>query len=259
MTTPACDYQELHASAGWQRIDFLSDLHLQASTPRTAAALISHLRSTPAQAVIILGDLFEAWVGDELRMEGMEREVCAALKAAAQTKWVGFMAGNRDFLIGLAFAHDCQVHLLHDPTLLITATRRVLLTHGDLLCTADTAYQAFRLQVRDPAWQAHFLSLDLAERKRMARQMRDASQAAQRHPEMASIGDVDDQAVSAWMQAARADLMIHGHTHRPALHRAGGSAQRAVLSDWDLDGVGAARGDVLALSNQGLERLRPDA
>lgn len=252
---PACHAVEHPAPAPWTCVDFLSDLHLQAGTPLTARALIHHVLHTPAHAVFILGDLFEAWVGDELRFEGVERDVTQALREASHTRWLGFMAGNRDFLVGRDFAVDTGVHLLHDPTVLTAWGRRVLLTHGDLLCTADLEYQAFRRQVRNPQWAAAFLQRPLSERKAVAQGMRDASQA--RHAAMSAQdwADVDPEAVNAWMAETRADLMIHGHTHRPGLHAAAAGAQRAVLSDWDLDGE-SPRGDVLRLTPAGLERLQ---
>lgn len=248
---PPCDFALLQAQPSWQRIDFLSDLHLCDATPRTTQALHDYLERTPAQAVFVLGDLFEAWVGDDARLAGGEREVTAMLKRASGSRWIGFMAGNRDFLVGEAFARDTGVHRLHDPTLLQAFGQRILLTHGDLLCTEDADYQAFRRQVRSHAWQSRFLARPLAERQQVAHGMRDASRSKQAMAE--TLSDVTPRAVDAWMHDAQASLMIHGHTHRPALHAALGG-QRAVLSDWDCESS-ISRGDVLTLSTQGLQRL----
>ncbi len=255
MPPPACDAVEFPAPAQWTCVDFLSDLHLQTGTPLTAQALIRHVLHTPAQALFILGDLFEAWVGDDLRFEGVERDVTQALRQASRTRWLGFMAGNRDFLVGRDFAADTGVLLLHDPTVLTIWGRRVLLTHGDVLCTEDLEYQAFRRQVRTPQWAATFLQRPLIERRAVAQGMRDASQARHASMRPQDWADVDPDAVNAWMSEAHADLMIHGHTHRPALHPAATGAQRAVLSDWDLDGT-SPRADVLRLTAAGLERLQ---
>ena len=249
---------EFVAPAGWTRIDFISDLHLAVDMPRTFAAWAAWLRATPADAVFILGDLFDAWVGDDARHEGFEAECSAVLAGAARRLSLAFMVGNRDFLAGSAWADACGLTLLADPTLLVAFGQRVLLTHGDALCLADTEYQRFRAQVRSPAWQAMVLALPLAERRRRAAQMRHASE--QRHAMGGLAGDaadIDFAAAAAWMRHAGAPVLIHGHTHRPASGAIGAGLMRHVLSDWDCDvpNPAASRAQVLRLTRDGIERL----
>ncbi|MFM2065303.1 MAG: hypothetical protein RLZZ584_212 [Pseudomonadota bacterium] len=270
----------LDAPAHWHSVEFISDLHLCAELPRTAAALLAHLGHTDADAVFLLGDIFEAWVGDDMADapaaagDGFERDFTARLAdlaGQAPRRWWGCMAGNRDFLVGQRWLARAGLHALADPTLLLLGpafpTRRVLLSHGDALCLADTGYQRFRAQVRSPAWQAAFLARPLAERLALARQMRQASQArhqvlhAASSPGDALYADVDHPAALAWLQAAGADTLVHGHTHRPARHVLaqgdGRTWQRLVLSDWDLDHAEPARAQVLRLDGSGWHRLAP--
>lgn len=159
------------ADPGWRAIDLLSDVHLREDRPATFAAWRRHLLDTDADAVLILGDLFEAWVGDDVRDEGFEAECVGVLREAGQRRRIGFLPGNRDFLVGDAMLADAGVVRLGDPTLLRAWTYRVLLTHGDALCLADVDYQRFRAEVREPAWQAAFLARPLAERRAIARLM----------------------------------------------------------------------------------------
>ncbi len=250
------EFDELSAPADWQRIDFLSDLHLSADTPATLAALQAHLDETRADAVFLLGDIFEVWVGDDARFEPFEAACVAMLRAASAQRPMYFMAGNRDFLLGRAMLADCGIQGLSDPTVLAAFGQRWLLSHGDALCLEDKPYQAFRAQVRNPAWQAEFLARPLAERQAMARQMRAASQANQSKQEL--WADLDTDACVAWLRAAECTDLIHGHTHRPGEHRlASGEAhglRRHVLSDWDFEAT-PPRGDVLRLRRTGLRRI----
>ena len=131
-------FSEFAAPAAWRAIDFLSDLHLSDTTPRTFDALATHLRCTEADAVFILGDLFEVWVGDDARHAGFEAECAAMLAEASSHRFIAFMAGNRDFLVGDALLMDCGIARLQDPTLLSAWGRQLLLTHGDALCLSDT-------------------------------------------------------------------------------------------------------------------------
>jgi UDP-2,3-diacylglucosamine hydrolase len=255
---------ELHAPSRWTAIDLLSDLHLQAGLPRTTAAWAQHLRSSPAQAVILLGDIFEVWVGDDAAEPGsFEAECAAVLHEASRSKTLYFMAGNRDFLVGPDFLARSGVQALADPTVLVAFGQRWLLSHGDALCLDDTDYQAFRRQVRDPAWQQGFLAQPLAQRRELAARMRAASEARKREQGVEGYGDLDLQATLAWLATTRSSTLIHGHTHRPADHALPRGAQRHVLSDWDFDTPGPApRGDVLRLSAEGLRRVpvaRPEA
>ncbi|HEY9238893.1 MAG TPA: UDP-2,3-diacylglucosamine diphosphatase, partial [Burkholderiaceae bacterium] len=167
--------REIAAPAAWQRIDFISDLHLSAETPRTFDAWEAYLLGTRADAVFILGDLFEAWIGDDSRHDGFEARGAAVLAAAAARRPVYFMVGNRDFLVGDDMLTACGVQALEDPTLLRAFGARTLLTHGDAWCLGDLEYQQFRRQVRDPAWQAQVLKRPLAERRLMARGLRSES------------------------------------------------------------------------------------
>ena len=248
----------LAAPDGWRAIDFISDLHLADDTPLTFGAWRRYLLGTNADAVLILGDLFEAWVGDDVRHEGFEARCTEVLKAAAAQRYVGFMAGNRDFLVGPAMLADCGVHALPDPTVVDAFGTCVLLTHGDALCLGDVEYQVFRRVVRNPAWQAEQLARPLAQRRALARQMREQSAGmhAQRAP--ADWVDVDPPAASRWMAAAGAHVMVHGHTHRPGDEQWPGGFARHVLTDWDLD-HGAPRAEVLRWRADGLHRLGIDA
>ena len=247
-------FEELAAPPHWRTVDFISDLHLQASEPATVAAFQHYVGSTPADAVFILGDLFEVWVGDDaLREPGsFEAQGCALLRAATQRLPVYFMHGNRDFLTGPAFLAACGINGLADPTVLAFGGQRYVLSHGDLLCLDDVDYQRFRIQARSADWQQQFLAQPLATRRAQARGIRQESEAKKQSG--ASYADVDGPAAVAWLQAAGAHTLIHGHTHRPALHGLAPGLQRAVLSDWDAAAL-PLRLETLRLSSAGLERL----
>jgi len=250
---------ELAAPAAWRAIDFISDLHLADDTPHGFEAWQRYLLGTRADAVLILGDLFEVWVGDDARHEGFEARCAAVLAQAAARRYVGFMAGNRDFLVGETLLRECGVHALPDPTVVDAFGQRLLLTHGDALCIADLEYQAFRRVVRNPAWQIEQLARPLAQRRALARQMREQSAGmhAQRAP--ADWVDVDAPAAMAWMQAANASALIHGHTHRPGDEHRPDGYERHVLSDWELDHGSTPRAEVLRWQHDGLHRITPDA
>jgi UDP-2,3-diacylglucosamine hydrolase len=249
----------LQLPATWQAVDFISDLHLQMSEPATWQAWLQYLQQTArndqVSALFILGDLFEVWVGDDVLTSadsGFERRCAQALSELSAQKPVYFMHGNRDFLLGLAFAQLCGMQLLADPCVISSPNapeQRYLLSHGDELCIDDTAYQTFRREVRSPAWQAHFLAKPLAERQTLARAMRDQSQAlkhTQSQSPMSEWADVDTQAALAWLQRAGASCLIHGHTHRPAQHVLATGLTREVLSDWDCDAA-KPRAEILRL------------
>lgn len=254
---PLPQLHEFEAPRVWRAIDFVSDLHLEAGRPRTLAVFAKHLRSTPAEAVFILGDLFEAWVGDDARFDTFEREVLQVLQEGSARLSLAFMPGNRDFLVGAAMLRDAGITALPDPTVLRAFGERVLLTHGDALCLSDIEYQRFRTMVRSPAWCTQALARPLAERRAIAHQMRHASAEHQRLQRPESWADVDAGAAVRWMHEAAAPLMIHGHTHRPGGHDLAPGYRREVLTDWELDGDGAARAEVMRLSLRGLERLPP--
>lgn len=245
----------LTAPPSWRCVDFISDLHLHEGLPRTTAALTAYLRSTPADAVLMLGDIFEAWVGDDMRSEAYEASCTALFAETGRRLYLGMMVGNRDFLLGPGMIEACHAHSLHDPTVLDAFGQRMLLIHGDELCLADTAYLRFRSQVRQPAWQQAFLSAPLQARLEQARQMREASQSHQQGMAPQDWADVDEDAAARWMQAASATTLIHGHTHRPADQAFGTlRGMRHVLSDWDLD-HGHPRAEVLRLTAQGFQRI----
>lgn len=246
----------LHAPPAWQRVELLSDLHLSEGTPRTVAAFLSHLQASTADAVLLLGDVLEVWVGDDvLGQPGFERSLFEQIAAASRGRWIGFMAGNRDFMLGTQGLAQAGLHALPDPLCLQAWDHRWLLTHGDALCLSDTEYQAFRRQVRSPQWQAGMLTLPLAQRVETGRQMRKASEARKRSNAPETYADVDLEASLALLQQADTDELIHGHTHRPGTEP-WGTGRRHVLSDWDFDAASQPpRGDMLVLTRSGVERL----
>lgn len=249
-------FDELQAPPGWTQIDFLSDLHLAPDMPATLAALGRHLRDTPAQAVLLLGDIFEVWVGDDARFDAFEARCTALLREAGQRLNLFFMPGNRDFLVGPDLLAEVGMQGLNDPTVLLAFGQRILLSHGDALCLDDADYQRFRAEVRGEAWQADFLAKPLDERRAIARGLRKQSERLKREQMPSDWSDLDAAACLDWLAQARADRLIHGHTHRPASHALAPGKDRVVLSDWDLDGQhGPARAEVLRLSAAGLQRL----
>ena len=247
-------FAEWRADPAWRTIDLLSDVHLHADAPRTFEAWRSHLLATPADAVLILGDLFEVWVGDDARQDGFAGECAAVLGEAARSRVVAFMHGNRDFLLGQAMCRDCGMQALADPTVAIGWDQRLLLTHGDALCLADTDYQRFRQEVRSRAWQELFLALPLGQRLQRARSMRDASTMHQASKGDCVGADVDEASAVKWLDQAAAQVMIHGHTHRPARHALPGARVRHVLGDWDFE-TSPPRARVLRWTAQGLAAL----
>lgn len=247
-------FQELVAPPGWHTVDIISDLHLQADRPATVEALRGYLQTTPADALFILGDLFEVWVGDDAAaLPGFEADCAALLKEAARRRPVYFMHGNRDFLIGQDFASRAGFTLLSDPAVLVFMGQRWVLSHGDELCLEDTEYLRFRAQVRSAAWQQAVLSQPLEQRRALARSVRSQSEARQHEPDMV-WADVDNPAASEWLARAGAHVFIHGHTHRPAVHALSQGNQRIVLSDWDLD-AHPPRAQALCLSATGFKRV----
>lgn len=249
-----------HAPAHWQSIDFVSDLHLSPALPCTTQAFADYLCHTRADGVFLLGDVFEAWVGDDSRHQPFERSVVDALAGAARRGLVlAFLPGNRDFLIGDDLCHAASMLRLPDPTRLVAWGGRWMLTHGDAQCLSDSAYQAFRRTVRSPRWTAEFLARPLDERLSVARTMRQASIERRSQPVEGS-GDLDNQACIELLSLGNATVLIHGHTHRPARHDLGSDRQRWVLSDWDLDEPGTGRAEVLRLRRDGsLTRMPPQA
>ncbi len=246
---------ELQAPAAWRTVDFISDLHLEAHAPATVAAWQHYLHTTTADAVFMLGDVFEVWVGDDAAQPGSFEAQCGHILAqAAQQRALFFMPGNRDFLLGSAFLSASQVQWLADPTVLVFAGHRWLLSHGDALCLGDTDYQHFRTQVRSPEWQRRFLARPLAERLTYARQLREHSEARKRASQPGDYADADAALSLDWLHASRASVLIHGHTHCPADHALAADLRRCVLSDWDASAQ-PPRLQVLRGTAQGLQRI----
>ncbi len=249
-------FYELTAAPAWRAIDFISDLHLCEQLPRTFDAFVAHLQHTPADLVVILGDLFEVWVGDDMGNHGFERRCIEALAQAASHRQLAFMVGNRDFLAGGELLRQTGAMGLPDPTVLVAWGQRILLSHGDALCLSDLPYQAFRRQVRSPAWQSTFLAKPLKERLKVAADIRKLSQ-SRRQFDGAADADIDTATAVHWMHAMGAREMVHGHTHRPGSQLLAPGYKRHVLSDWDLDQ--GQRAEVLRLTRDGFERLPPAA
>jgi UDP-2,3-diacylglucosamine hydrolase len=248
----------LHAAPHWRCVDFVSDLHLSAATPRTAAALADHLDRTPADAVIVLGDLFEVWVGDDALddTDSPEHRVLRQFADAARQRTVAMMVGNRDFLLGPRAAALAGWQVLDEVCVLEAFGRRTVLVHGDAQCLADADYQRFRRQARDPAWQQAFLAQPLAQRRDVARRLRDDSEHRKHTLGLSAYPDLDREAMRTLLRQAGATTLVHGHTHRPGDESLGDGWTRHVLSDWDLDHDPASpRAEVLRLQAGGFQRL----
>ncbi len=217
----------------------ISDLHLRSNCPETTKLFQNFLvrHASHAEALYILGDLFEYWAGDDDLDDAFHQEICAALRELSRRGTrIFIMHGNRDFLMREQFAAACSASLLPDPALIDLYGTPTLLTHGDALCTDDTDYQAFRSQVRNPAWQQQFLAQPLAQRKALIEQAREQSKTEKRY-KTAEIMDVNPDAVSALLRQFNYPRLVHGHTHRPARHNAvvdGHAVERWVLGDWDI-------------------------
>ena len=215
---------------------FISDLHLDPARPAITGLLLNFLAqpARQAEALYILGDLFEVWIGDDDDAE-LGRTVAAALRALTDAGVpVYFLHGNRDFLLGERFAAASGVQLLPESVVIELAGEPTLLLHGDTLCIDDEEYQAFRAQVRHPLWQAQILALPLGQRRALAGQLRETSRQAGQQ-KAADITDVNLAEVERVMRAQGVRRLIHGHTHRPAIHEwrlDGQPARRAVLGDW---------------------------
>ena len=210
---------------------FVSDLHLSDGTPDIEAAFIGLLKQEPSfDSLVMLGDVFEAWVGDDDDSPLADR-IRLALRALADSgAEILFNRGNRDFMLGEQFASDIGGTLLPDQTVLDVAGQRTLVLHGDTLCTDDVDYQQFRQLVHSSEWQAEMMAKSLDERRDLARQIRSISiDAASNKPE--DIMDVNQSAVSAAMRDADVVVMVHGHTHRPDRHQCE-TGERIVLGDW---------------------------
>lgn len=226
---------------------FISDLHLSPNTPKLTALLKQLLSDweKDAEVLYILGDLFEAWAGDDQMADPFIAGVVALLKNASQHYKIYFIHGNRDFLIGADFAAATGITLLEDNTVIDLYGQKILIAHGDALCTDDTQYQQFRTMVRNPAWQQQFLSLPIEERLAQVAEARSKSNADKKYKSVA-IMDVNAEAVDALMRSNNYAVMIHGHTHRPAVHEwtlDDNACERWVLPDWSGEEGGFMRTD----------------
>lgn len=256
--SPLPAFWEFEAPRSWQRIDFISDLHLAEDRPRTFEAFAAHLRNTPADAVFILGDLFDLWVGDDSRNDRFEARCVEALANAAADRALAFMAGNRDFLVGGELLKACGAMALTDPSVLMAFDRRVLLSHGDALCIADVPYQQFRAEVRSAAWQSAFLALPIERRREQAAAIRHRSEQRKRMTSRIDWVDVDPASAVRWLHEAGASVLVHGHTHCPGSEPLAPGLVRHVLSDWELDDAGQPpRAEVLSWSEGRFARLAP--
>ncbi|WP_274584639.1 UDP-2,3-diacylglucosamine diphosphatase [Neisseria leonii] len=215
----------------------IADLHLSDDTPdlnRLFLQFLHHWQGR-AQALYILGDLFEAWLGDDV-LSGIAREAAAALKTFGQSAPVYFICGNRDFLLGRRYAEQAGMILLPEVHSVVLHGKNCLLSHGDEMCTDDKAYQRFRCIMRRKWLQKILLSLPKKQRAALAEKMRRASRARQQAVGQSAVSDVTEQGVqTAWRQYPHIEAVIHGHTHRPAVHHhqnQGRSLARYVVPDW---------------------------
>ncbi len=215
----------------------ISDLHLEEERPDITGAFLRFLdeHASQAETLYILGDFFEAWIGDD-EQSPLQVEIAGQLKRLADAGLnIYLQHGNRDFMIGERFAAEAGLTLLPDPVVVELGGQPTLLMHGDTLCTADKEYMKFRSMVRNPQWQAMMLNRPLADRQTMARQLREISK-AKNQGKKEEIMDVTPEEVIRVMEEHQVTRLIHGHTHRPAVHDVtikGQPGKRYVLGDWD--------------------------
>ena len=234
-------------------IHFLSDVHLSPGSPGVTRIFLDYLGglARQAQSLYILGDLFEAWIGDD-DDDSFHQKIIAALNAASAAGIsIHIQRGNRDFLLGSRFAAASATKLLPDPFLLSLPEKKFVLSHGDALCTDDKEYQSFRLQVRSPAWQKAFLARPLAERRALATQLRQQSAQYKQHKDSALM-DLNRQTTDDFIRQHGHATFIHGHTHQPATHHHLVDkipVERWVLADWQED-----RGEILGWDGISLQR-----
>ena len=249
----------LEAPAAWQCLEFISDLHLSEADPLTYQTWLAYMQACTADALFILGDLFEAWVGDDVLTQengfAFEKHCAQALKSFSAKRPLYLLHGNRDFLLGDAFFERTGVQRLADPCTLALNGQTVLLSHGDALCVNDLAYMQLRSVIRTPQWQTATLSKPLAERLALAAQIKmdKTGRSGSIQPWM----DVDPQAVMSCMKQHGATILVHGHTHMPLDHQMEGNLQRLVLSDWEGNHQ-PARAQVLRWKSGAWFRLNPN-
>jgi UDP-2,3-diacylglucosamine hydrolase len=245
----AYDLHQVSNHPAWQHADFISDIHLHPQAPDTARAFIHYCHTSPADAVFILGDLFEVWIGDDglgtahqpdnTGDQAFDWHIIKALQQLAARAAVYIMRGNRDFLLGSQFFRLTGCQALADPCLLFGRTSRILLSHGDAWCTDDHDYLQFRQLARTQEWQHHFLALSRKERNSLASDLRARSAAKQ--AALPQYIDVNIKTIAACAYAESARVVIHGHTHRPesanlpALDPLQSPCMRHVLPDWHFE------------------------
>lgn len=212
---------------------FISDLHLDETRPHVLAGLQRLVDEDADQvdALYVLGDLAEVWLGDD-DDSAMADAIRKTLAKAAERCQLYVMHGNRDFLLGARFAADTGAKLLQDPTVVAIEGARVLLAHGDAYCTADAEYQRARALLRSEQWQANVLASSLEERRALAAALRSKSRQANEN-KADNIMDVTPAAIDAALEQADAELLVHGHTHRPGIHSLPRNRRRIVLGDWN--------------------------
>lgn len=239
------------------RIWVASDIHLGPDSPATAAAFFDFLEQArlQADALILAGDIFDAWIGDDaaLQPEPWLQQAMDAMKTTAARIPVWLGRGNRDFLIGKSLLRQIGAHALPEPVVLETDAGQILLAHGDEYCTADQAYQRFRRIVRNRVVQRSYLALPLRLRRGIANWARSRSRHSNQY-KSAVIMDVEQSAIAHALRTAGVCMLIHGHTHRPARHEwtmEGCKYERLVLPDWDFDHADTARGGWIAINADG--------
>jgi UDP-2,3-diacylglucosamine hydrolase len=230
---------------------FISDLHLQPAHPATSEAFFDFLarHARHAQQLYLLGDLFEYWAGDDDIADPLHAQVVAALRAVSDAGvTVYWIAGNRDFLVGARFAEAASLTLLPETWVAEIGGQKVVVLHGDAQCTQDTKYMEFRAMVRQPAWQQQFTAMPLAQRKAIVAGLR-ADSRKEQSGKSYEVMDVTPEAIAEVFEQTGTEVMIHGHTHRPALHHIHGK-RRYVLPDWEPDAT-PPRGGWIAIAADG--------
>ena len=254
MTTPVLEFTPWETGQ-CSHVDFISDLHLQASNPKTAQAFFDFLSQRVAAPLVVLGDLFEVWIGDDCLnspAHGFERKCLEAIAQARHRAPMAWVCGNRDFLVGPDFHRAAGWSALTDPSVIRSPFGQCLVSHGDAWCVADVDYMAFRHQIRNPDWCKTFLHQPLEQRAQQARALREQSQHTQAL--RTDWADVDLALARTQLQAHQCQHLIHGHTHRPADQALGDGLHRHVLSDWDLDSPSGRRAEVLRWHSLGFDR-----
>lgn len=215
---------------------FISDLHLQDEKPDLTEGFIRFcdVWGPQTKRLYILGDLFEVWIGDDVETSTSKRVSHALASLAARGVEIFFLSGNRDFLVGAEFASRARIKIINDGIIEKISTQPVLLSHGDIYCTQDTEYQNFRKSVRDPRWISAFLQRPVPVRQQMAQALRKES-ISQGKEKQQYLMDVAEDAILGAFERSQTRLLIHGHTHRPAIHThflKGVTCKRIVLGDW---------------------------